>query len=60
MQFKQRQEAQKIILRRCGAIVQQENGRSVLGADFMSQAARFADLKKKGLNYLQIEKELSK
>jgi hypothetical protein len=59
MQFKQRQEAQKIILRRCGAIVQ-ENGRSVVTDCFQEKAAQFADLRKKGINYLEIEKELTK
>lgn len=60
MAFKTRQEAQKIILRRCGAIVVDDNNRSLMAESFTEKATAFASLKKNGLNYLQIEKELRK
>lgn len=57
MQFKARQEAQGIILRRVGAIVERD-GRTVPAENFVQAATMFADLIKKGKNYIQIEREI--
>lgn len=50
-------KAQQIILKRSGA-VKIENGRSILTNQFNCHASKFRELRKKGFNFVQIEREL--
>lgn len=56
---KYRMAAQKTIMKRCG-VVQITKGKSKIVniEKFQAFSTRFAMLEKKGLNYIQIEKEL--